>query len=140
LNLRNPDTFDGSDLAKLNLFLTQCYLHFAEYMQDFPTDDEKVLFMISYLQGTAQQWFAPNLYDPTAIPAWDRNFLIFVQELTMNFGPHDPVGDTEDCIQLCRMKHGDQIATYVIEFDQLAETVHLLYSSSPVNETNIAKS
>lgn len=38
----------------------------------------------------------------------------------MNFGPHDPVGDAEDRIRLCRMKHGDRIATYVIDFDQLA--------------------
>ena len=91
-NLRNPDTFDGSDPAKLNLFLTQCYLHFAERTQDLPTDDDKILFMISYLWGTAQQWFAPNLYDPTAVPAWDGNFPVFVQELTMNFGPHDLVG------------------------------------------------
>jgi hypothetical protein len=75
--------------------------------------------MISYLRGTAQQWFAPNLYDPTSVPAWDGNFPVFVQELTMNFGPHDPVGDAEDRIRLCRMKHGDWIATYVIEFDQL---------------------
>jgi hypothetical protein len=119
-NLRNPDTFDGSDPAKLNPFLTQCYLHFAERTQDFPTDDDKILFMISYLRGTAQQWFAPNLYDPTAVPAWDGNFPVFVQELTVNFGLHDPVGDAEDRIRLCRMKHGDRIATYVIEFDQLA--------------------
>jgi hypothetical protein len=119
-NLRNPDTFDGSNPAKLNPFLTQCYLHFAERTQDFPTDDDKILFMISYLQGTAQQWFAPNLYDPTSVPAWDGNFPVFVQELTMNFGPHDLVGDAEDCIRLCRMKQGDRIATYVIKFDQLA--------------------
>ena len=45
----------------------------------------------------------------------------------MNFSPHDPVGDAEDCIQLCHMKHGNRIAIYVIEFDQLTETVHLLY-------------
>jgi hypothetical protein len=38
----------------------------------------------------------------------------------MNFGLHDPVRDAEDHIRLCRMKHGDRIATYVIEFDQLA--------------------
>jgi hypothetical protein len=48
-NLRNLDTFNGSDPANLNLFLTQCYLHFAERTQDFPTDDDKILFMISYL-------------------------------------------------------------------------------------------
>jgi hypothetical protein len=120
LNLWNPDTFDSSDLVKLNLFLAQCYFHFAERTQDFPTDDDKILFMISYLWGTAQQWFAPNLYDLNSIPSWNGNFPVFIQELTMNFGLHDLVGDAEDHIQLCCMKHGDRIATYIIEFNQLA--------------------
>ncbi|KAJ7781922.1 hypothetical protein DFH07DRAFT_949610 [Mycena maculata] len=85
-NLRNLDTFDGSDLAKLSSFLTQCYLHFAERPQDFPDDDDRILYIVSYLRGSAQQWFSPNLYDPTIIPVWDGNFTVFIQELTLNFG------------------------------------------------------
>ena len=119
-NLRNPDTFDGSDPAKLSSFLTQCYLHFAERPQDFPDDDDRILYIISYLRGSAQQWFSPNLYDPTIIPVWDGNFAVFIQELTLNFGPHDPVGDAEDKIRVCRMKSGDRITTYIIEFDFLS--------------------
>jgi hypothetical protein len=87
--------------------------------QDFPTNDDKILFVVSYLWGTAQQWFAPNLYNLTSVLAWVGNFPVFVQELTMNFSLHNPVGDAEDRIRLCCMKHGNQIATYVIEFDQL---------------------
>ncbi|KAJ7015743.1 hypothetical protein C8F04DRAFT_1171830, partial [Mycena alexandri] len=45
---------------------------------------------------------------------------LFIEELSINFGPHDPVGDAEDRIRLCRMKNGDQIATYVLAFDILA--------------------
>ena len=120
LNLRNPDLFDGSDPAKLHPFLTQCYLHFAERQQDFPEDDDKILFIMSYLRGTAQLWFSPNLYDTTAVPTWDGNFPLFIQELTLNFGPHDPVRDAEDRIRMVRMKQGDRITTYIIEFDQLA--------------------
>lgn len=118
-NLRNPDTFDGSDPDKLPSFLAQCYLHFAERTQDFPTDDDKIYFIISYLRGIAQQWFTPNLYN-TKVPAWDNNFVRFIEELSINFGPHDPVGDAEDRIRLCRMKNGDRIATYVLAFDTLA--------------------
>ncbi len=118
-NLRNPDTFDGSDPDKLPLFLSQCYLHFAERTQDFPGDDDKIYFIISYLRGIAQQWFTPNLYN-TKVPAWDNNFPRFIEELSTNFGPHDPVGDAEDRIRLCRMKTGDRIATYVLAFDTLA--------------------
>ncbi|KAF7363217.1 Reverse transcriptase domain-containing protein [Mycena venus] len=120
--LRNPDTFNGSDPSKLCSFMTQCYLHFAKHEQDFPTDDDKILFTLSYLRGTAQKWFEPNLYDPTpgAILAWDGNFLLFVKELTDNLGPQDPVGDAEDPIRQCRMKSSDRIATYIVAFDHLA--------------------
>ena len=103
-NLRNPDLFDRSDPAKLHPFLTQCYLHFAERQQDFPEDDDKILFIMSYLRGTAQLWFSPNLYDTTAVPTWDGNFPLFIQELTLNFGLHDPVRDAEDRIRMVRMK------------------------------------
>ncbi|KAF7365530.1 Retrotransposon nucleocapsid protein [Mycena venus] len=99
-----------------------CYLHFAEREQDFPMDDNKILFTLSYLWGTTQKWFEPNLYDPTpgAVPAWDRNFLLFVKELTDNFGPQDPVGDAKDAIRQCRMKSSDRITTYIVAFDHLA--------------------
>ncbi|KAJ7699393.1 hypothetical protein B0H17DRAFT_926695 [Mycena rosella] len=122
-NLRNPDLFDSSDTAKLQTFLTQCYLHFAERRQDFPTDDDKIYYMMSCLQGTAQQWFKPNLYDTYGVlPAWDGNFPSFIQELIEpelqdNFGPHDPVGDAEDLIRMVRMKHSDHLAIYIVEFD-----------------------
>ena len=85
-NLRNLDTFDGSDPSKLQSFLTQCYLHFAERPQDFPSDDDKIYFIISYLHGSAQQWFSPNRYDPTSVPAWDGDFPVFIHELTLAFG------------------------------------------------------
>jgi hypothetical protein len=119
-NLRAPDTFDGSDPSKLAPFLTSCYLHFSERPQDFSTDDDKIFYIISYLRGSAQLWFSPNLYNTAVIPAWDGNFPLFIQELSLNFGPHDPVGDAEDKLRLCRMKTGDRIATYIIAFDQLA--------------------
>ncbi|KAF7328942.1 Retrotransposon nucleocapsid protein [Mycena venus] len=102
--------------------MTQCYLHFAEHEQDFPMDDDKILFTLSYLWGTAQKWFKPNLYDqtPSAVPAWDGNWLLFIKELTDNFGPQDLVGDTEGAIQQCWMKSSDRITTYIVAFDHLA--------------------
>ncbi|KAF7362031.1 hypothetical protein MVEN_00548500 [Mycena venus] len=110
LRLYSPVTLSGlmtpSTATLINLLLPgqiahcYCYLHFAKHEQDFPMDDDKILFTLSYLWGTTQKWFEPNLYDPTpgAVPAWDGNFLLFVNELTDNFGPQDLVGDTEDAI------------------------------------------
>jgi Ty3 transposon capsid-like protein len=120
-HLRNPDTFDGSDPAKLRPFLTLCALHFAERTQDFPDDDDKILYVMSYLRGVALEWFAPDIYDQSGtVPVWDGNFERFLQELQDNFGPQDPVGEAEDAIRSCRMKTGNHITSYIIAFDQLA--------------------
>ncbi|KAJ7892789.1 hypothetical protein B0H14DRAFT_3427719 [Mycena olivaceomarginata] len=66
--LPNPDTFIGSDPGKLQSFLTQCYLHFVEHGQDFRQDDDRILYIMSYLWRSAQQWFEPNLYNQNPGP------------------------------------------------------------------------
>jgi len=121
-SLKNPDVFDGSDPSKLASFLNQCYLIFADRPQDYREDDDKFFYIISYLRGTAQKWFEPNLFDPTpgAVPAWDGNFPLFIRELSIHFGPHDPVGDAEDNLWQCRMKSSDKISTYLLAFDTYA--------------------
>lgn len=121
-NLRNPDPFDGSDPLKLRTFLAQCSLHFMERTQDFRTDDDKIIYMLSFLKGMALEWFEVQMFDPdaTTVPAWDGDFPRFVQELVQNFGPHDPVGDAEDEIKALRMKHSDRIALYITPFNRLA--------------------
>jgi hypothetical protein len=60
----------------------------------------------------------------------------------MNFSLHDLVGDVEDHIWLCCMKHGNWIATYIIEFDQLmlltqwgnSALQHQFYESPPLDQ------
>jgi hypothetical protein len=121
-NLRNPDTFDGSDPMKLRPFLAQCYLHFAEREHDFKTDDDKIIYMMSFLRGTALDWFEPQMFDPDpdTVPAWDNNFPVFLQELQDTFGPDDPVGEAEDQLRNLRMQHSDHLSTYLVSFNRLA--------------------
>ena len=121
LNLRNPDPFDGSDPSKLPLFLSQCGLHFAERQQDFPSDDNQIIFVLSYLKGPAAAWFQPAMFaQDNTVPDWDGDFTLFVQELMSVFGPHDRVGDAEGKLRVLRMKSTDQISTYTVEFNTLA--------------------
>jgi hypothetical protein len=97
-------------------------LHFSERRQDFPSDDDKIIYMMSYLRGTALDWFEPQFFDPdpNTVPAWDNNLPVFIQELQDNFGPHDPVGDAEDQLRNLRMKSTDRLTTYMVEFNKLA--------------------
>ena len=97
---------------KLRPFLAQCYLHFAEREQDFKTDDDKIIYMMSFFRGTVLDWFEPQMFDPdpASVPAWDNNFPLFLQEIQDTFGPDDPVGEAEDQLRNLRMQHSDHIS------------------------------
>jgi hypothetical protein len=68
-----------------------CNLHFQDRPYAFPDDEKKILFVLSYLDGPAMSWFKPGL-----MGMW--NFEVFINELKVNFGPHDPVGDAESSL------------------------------------------
>jgi len=51
------DTFDSSDLHKLNHFLFQCRLLFHANPSQFSRDEEKINFAMTYFSGVVQDWF-----------------------------------------------------------------------------------
>uniref|UniRef100_A0A670XNM3 DUF4939 domain-containing protein n=1 Tax=Pseudonaja textilis TaxID=8673 RepID=A0A670XNM3_PSETE len=55
-----PDKFDGNQ-AMFPAFLGQCQLFISLRAEDFPTDEDKVGFMISLLSGSAAHWAMPLL-------------------------------------------------------------------------------
>ncbi|KAJ3990609.1 hypothetical protein F5050DRAFT_1533470, partial [Lentinula boryana] len=102
--LRDPDVFDGSEPRKLQSFLASLALIFAERPNYF-TDERKVSYALSYLSGSAKEWFEPDLLNPDPFdpPAWMHSFQYLVQELTDNFGLYDMEGDAEERLGNLRM-------------------------------------
>ena len=94
----DPDTFDGSNPRKLRDFLVSCNLHFHDRPEVFISDEKRILFILSYLKGSALSWFKPRLNDLTISAHWMWDYLAFLSELEDNFGPHDPVGDAEKAL------------------------------------------
>ena len=92
--LREPDTFDGSDVNKLQVFILQCSLHFQDHANAFSTGRAKVMYALSYLMGPALSWFEPGLF-ALSPPAWVHHWDLFRTKLESNFGPFDPVGEAE---------------------------------------------
>jgi len=119
-----PDIFDGSDPHKLNHFLFQCRLFFCANPSQFSTDEEKINFALTYLSGVAQDWFEVALQqeDLGYTQPWLSTWHLFVDELRVHFGLSDPVGDAANLIDNLRMKPGDKIATYNVEFMRYAVT------------------
>ena len=121
--VREPDQFDGSDSRKLRSFLVQCQLNFNDRVTAFASDKAKVNYVLSFLKGTALDWFEPALLriqEGGFPPAWFDNYSAFVSELRTNFGPHDPVGDAEADIEALRMRDTQRITKYIVEFNRLS--------------------
>src|SRR3979490_2361094 len=99
--VREPDTFDGSNSRKLQPFLVQCNLNLCDRPDAFSSDSVKVTYILSYLKGTALDWFKPTLSSDID-PSWIDDYSEFVSELKNNFRPHDPIGKAEATLEtLC---------------------------------------
>ena len=52
---RSPDVFDGSDPTKLDVFTFQCSMYIAAHPTDFPDQQSRVAFSLSFL-NTYLSW------------------------------------------------------------------------------------
>ena len=119
VKIKEPDVFDGSDSRKLHPFLVQIQLQFNNRPKVFETHATKINYALSYLHGTALDYFKPALLDKIP-PPYMFVYDDFREELEQNFGPHDPVGDAEASIENLRMKDNQRITKYVVEFNRLS--------------------
>ena len=116
---KEPDTFDGSDPKKLNNFILLCNLYFRNNPAYFD-DEPKVTFALSYLRGTALEYFEPSILDSNDTPDWMDDWSAFLRTLRVQFGPIDPTADAEDGIDNLKMQDNQHIVKYNVEFNRLA--------------------
>jgi hypothetical protein len=57
--------------------------------------------------------------DPTNSTHWMWNFEVFINELEVNFSPHDPIGDAESFLTNLTMGEDSRIVKYNVEFWKL---------------------
>jgi hypothetical protein len=116
--VKEPDTYDGSDPKKLNNFILLCNLYFRNNPA-YSDDDSKITFALTLLRGTALEFFEPMLSSDEPL-AWEDDWSEFLRVLRSQFGPIDPTADAEDNIDNLKMKDGQRILKYNIEFTRLA--------------------
>ena len=58
--------------------------------------------------------------DGSLEPQWLSSYVEFVLELRANFGPYDPVRDTESELKCLHMKDNQRITKYLVDFSHLA--------------------
>jgi hypothetical protein len=116
---KEPDTYDGSDPEKLNSFILLCNLYFR-HNPSYSDDQTKVTFALSYLRGTALEYFEPSILDSSDISVWSHDWSAFTRTLRTHFGPIDPTADAEDDIDNLKMSENHHIVKYNVKFNRLA--------------------
>jgi len=119
---RIPDTFDGSDLNKLEVFLFQCQMYLAVHSGDFPDDESKVTFILSYLKGSPQDWFQSEFNHAMAsrqLPDWFATYRTFVDELQRLFSPRNPITDVMNSLESLKLKDSRKATKSLHLEDQL---------------------
>jgi Domain of unknown function (DUF4939) len=116
---KEPDTFDGSNPRNLNNFILLCNLYFRQN-PSYSDDATKVTFALSYLRGTALEYFEPSILDSVKTPDWMDNWSAFIRTLRTQFGPIDPAADAEDGIDFLKMRENQKIVQYNVKFNRLA--------------------
>ena len=127
VKLCDPDAFDGSNPCKLCTFLLQCKLNFHNHQDHFQDDSVKVSYILSFLKGTALECFKPRLLADNE-PAWLSDFRLFIQELKLNFGTYNPIGEAKAELEALCMQENHQATNYFIKFTQL--TTHVQWGEA----------
>jgi hypothetical protein len=119
---RRPDTFDGSDPSTLDSFIFQCSMYIAARSGDFPDDEARVAFVLSYLHGAPLDWFQTELTHAVTcggqLPKWFAAFPRFLAELRRLFGPHDPVNNAIEALESLEYEDSTRATRYTLEFNR----------------------
>ena len=118
-----PDPFDGSDASKLQQFLLQLALYFQSKPKYFSKPRNRVVFAVSYLRGSALEWFAPSFQavdEGDLEPDWMDDYPDFVRELRGNFGEADEVDTARTKLTNLAMSDTQKITHYIIRFNNYA--------------------
>ncbi|QRV83624.1 Retrotransposon gag protein [Ceratobasidium sp. AG-Ba] len=122
VKLAKPDKFDGKKdkSTTFKVAITQ-YLR-ATYPGIL--DDDKIAFIISYLDGKASEWIEPHMEHDVlrqAVP-WLHNVNLFWTEFEKRFGEIDRA--TKALKKLKTLKQKTSVQDYVTEFQSLAAYVN----------------
>ena len=80
-------------------------------------------YALSYLKGTALEWFELGLLDHLDESNWVSDFSKFEDKLKMNFGVYDLVGNAEVRLETLTMRDDKPCAVYLFKFQKLAAQI-----------------
>ena len=79
-------------------------------------ENAKVNYAMSFLKGTALNYFEPFLDTPDDEPAWLKDYELFVNELLINFGLYNALVDAEAELDVLIMKDSHKATRFFVNF------------------------
>src|SRR5215471_18329346 len=111
--VNEPNEFGGK-ASEYRTFMSQCLLTFSLCPVTYNKDKKKVLFVISYLVGTARDW-ACDILENEKHPYY-KNFPAFKKALDTLYLDRNLKHQARD--KLSRLKQTKSAATYSVEFQE----------------------
>jgi retrotransposon gag protein len=119
--VRKPTPFDGTNASQLPEFLAQVHVAFKARPFEHPTEEDKVWYAVSFLEGPALSFFEPYMH-MDELPAEMDSYPLFVDQLRKAFGDPDLRGKVSH--QLRQLRQTGSAAVYAAEFRRLARQLN----------------
>lgn len=100
--LNDPLKFDGTS-SKFNTFATNLQLQFRSNPRTYNSEESKILYAGSYLEGSAYLWFQPHI-NPTTGDVAFTSFAAFMEALGAAFDDPDAYATAEREIESLRQE------------------------------------
>ena len=71
---------------------------------------------MSFLKGTALNYFEPFLDTPDNKPDWLEDYELFIEELLINFSPYDALADAKAELNALIMQDSHKVTRFFIDF------------------------
>jgi hypothetical protein len=117
---RVPDAFDGANPRLLSNFIFQCSMYIAACASDFPDDESRVTFTLSYLTDTPLDWFRTEMnhyLSQGTLPHWFTSYPTFLSDLRRLFGPVDPASDAMSALEALHYTDSAKATGYTLAFN-----------------------
>jgi hypothetical protein len=124
LEIRKPDTFNGSNRQLWRTFLSDCLRMFAAKPIMYNSDKSKIIFTASYLTGSAARFYQnlveKEMMEPyRQIPAL-HDWIEFRRLFGKMFGVHDEMLHAQATLDKTYQRMSEAFADFIVRFEDAA--------------------
>ena len=116
VKIRDPDPFDGTEPDKLQNFLFQCQLEFNGKPNTYQSDEARIYYAISFLKGSALNFFKLAVLDKTETYDFLLSWLTFENELVDNFESSYLEDEAKNSLEALRFEDEGKATKFFVQF------------------------